>query len=110
MEQDEDPFIISLVVWVIFNEIQEIRISLLERASLLTTVVDQDLFHFEIKGFLHKISSSTAIWKAGRTTPRMLWMELYPFPLDCNLINHNLASDIFTFQWPSGQSVLSSGH
>ena len=42
-------------------------------------------------------SSSTAIWKAGLSTPLIVWIELQLLPSwSCNLISHSFASDNFT--------------
>ena len=50
MEQDEDSFIISLVVGVVFNEIQKNPHIPFRKGLPSHTIVDQDFFQFEVKG------------------------------------------------------------
>ena len=48
-------------------------------------------------GFFRIRSSSSAIWNAGLSTPRMVCIELYPLPSSrCSFISQALASDIRT--------------
>ena len=79
---EKQPFIMGILVSVLMGMILTLPISSAALAIILN-----------LNGFFLIISSSTAISKAGRRTPRTLVMVLYLRPSWYSLKNHCLASE-----------------